>query len=1406
MAGSPSLEVVPTLNRYIRGSLSKGESGAFIEYVADIAALRDLDDKAAHEKALAGLARLAMFGHLTPASIQPLLAALGVGGRHPRKDDRGLSRLAQYLVQLSLGDGSAGTPMPPPPPPSGASVHSHSASATASPRQPLAPPLLLPKPVDRYTPEVLSAAWKDLTNDKLPFTKRQAALRSLSALTHASLTSKPDDPTYVGGLFVVLQTLLQRIEEQRAEASNQRGGKKMSTLALYRARMETWGMLRLAFSAARVALSRSGIVRVATKCFMGVGAYDSVCARHALALASLVARDPNGCGVFIKEIGPLLQTNVEECRRTALCGHAQALCPPPKFSRHSANAQSLNLKDPWARCYLARGCAAAIQSGHIAGDLTGRGAVFWEALVAMAAYDPSDMVALTAISAMFGAPQQPGGALRGEFRRPGGPEYEQEAANSSKVYGASWHMVMGQAGSPPGMPDPDSPAATASQDGRDPASKATPMQAALAVAPAPSSSAAPATAAATSAAAAAKAAAVDGSLFGILSRRLLRGLLGRSRAGLASAARTLSHVGESRAWCHAMSGESYGLEGEGVVAALRKMTTVLGLILSDDSLGGVEREAAAEALLWFTDPTNGPALVAPGALLKCAGAGGLTSVDVVRYTFADPWGRSLSGPLLTAIMRRMRCSPSMAPHLLSLGSALAAGSPCGTTSDMLQAMWDAAPGLRSRVRWSCCHRPPITQPPLSTPVEVKVLACSHAAAWEGITCWTAWWLGEHINHVCHEFAWTTAQEAAAAAKKSGGSAAPAAASTGSSSVQLSPCSRVAISAVDGNAMMSVVMNHLQRVMLTGSPQLRSFAALALAKIAVRSNEPFRIQCYSMLSSVQHMAGGDSRSGSRSGGGRDDPLGLAAVVAPALEVLDAMYAGEIVVEAAVVDYGATAITWPAPEMASLTDRHQFLLNSIAAAVCAVPRDLFYPLGPASRLLLQSPEAAAAEEDERSEVREDEKSRAADGDSAGSSEDGTGQEASATAAVANGGGRYARSGSVAPLDASSLADAAAAAFAEGKRAAAAAAASGGGGYGGYGDDGYDRSYYGDYGDEGSGQANGGGGDYYQDQADPLARFDSSGAAAAIQLQWGGSGNNDDSYSHSGGGGAYQGQDGSNSDASFTETRHGTVLFDFEPEGEDEVAVSAGERVRVTHDLGDWLQVLSARGAVGLVPSSYITFEPDTGRSYSLGDASSMSHQDDSYRYGGGDQQQQQQQQPDSYSRVYNNNSEYDDDQQGASRASSAAPPRYDTYNEGAFAAGGSAAAAASFGASFSAGSAAPPQNATYTPPDRSSRDSLDGSGSLRRSPTGRRAGPTARPRPAPGLPRAQQPAERDVAGGGGGQRVALVMYDFAAETEGELAVTAGEQVTLVGEEGGWCTVVRGSDGAVGLVPADYLEMDV
>lgn len=97
---------------------------------------------------------------------------------------------------------------------------------------------------------------------------------------------------------------------------------------------------------------------------------------------------------------------------------------------------------------------------------------------------------------------------------------------------------------------------------------------------------------------------------------------------------------------------------------------------------------------------------------------------------------------------------------------------------------------------------------------------------------------------------------------------------------------------------------------------------ALAKIAVRSGEPFRVQCYQILAAA---AGGSvahrNRSSSRGGtniapaavagkaavaakaaaasaaaeSAAGDPLGVAAVVGPALEVLDHMYASKCLLQ-------------------------------------------------------------------------------------------------------------------------------------------------------------------------------------------------------------------------------------------------------------------------------------------------------------------------------------------------------------------------------------------------------------------------------------------------------------------------------------------------------------------------------
>jgi len=102
---------VPTLNKYTRARVAKGESSNYLDLVK---ALQDIvkqgcsSSKSALPKVLAGLSK---FGDLPPAII-PLLTAIL---RAPDKKDenlRKLQRIAYYLLQLTYGPGSGGTPLP----------------------------------------------------------------------------------------------------------------------------------------------------------------------------------------------------------------------------------------------------------------------------------------------------------------------------------------------------------------------------------------------------------------------------------------------------------------------------------------------------------------------------------------------------------------------------------------------------------------------------------------------------------------------------------------------------------------------------------------------------------------------------------------------------------------------------------------------------------------------------------------------------------------------------------------------------------------------------------------------------------------------------------------------------------------------------------------------------------------------------------------------------------------------------------------------------------------------------------------------------------------------------------------------------------------------------------------------
>ena len=102
--------------------------------------------------------------------------------------------------------------------------------------------------------------------------------------------------------------------------------------------------------------------------------------------------------------------------------------------------EGLNLKDTWSRVYLARGCASVIQSGHIAGDIGGRGEVYWQSLLLLSLSDPSDLVAMEAIKAMFGAPLP---KAEPSIRRRGQGQVDNESeAMQARIFGASWNMIM----------------------------------------------------------------------------------------------------------------------------------------------------------------------------------------------------------------------------------------------------------------------------------------------------------------------------------------------------------------------------------------------------------------------------------------------------------------------------------------------------------------------------------------------------------------------------------------------------------------------------------------------------------------------------------------------------------------------------------------------------------------------------------------------------------------------------------------------------------------------------------------------------------------------------------------------------------------------------------------------------
>ncbi|WIA41108.1 hypothetical protein OEZ86_004737 [Tetradesmus obliquus] len=1161
-------ELVPNLNNYVRGKLSRAEVLTFADCARALATALNAADGSGREVISKIMVRLTLFGGLPP-SILPLLVSVRLKVDLPKTADRKLLRVVNYLVQLAAGEGSAGTVVP---------------FSTLSGQ------VLPPTATDTFEYSALDTLWADVKSESVTHYQRSAAFRTLAALSRSSLSSDPDDLTLVSHLMAAVATTLDRCESaRRRKVPFGIGGNKKSRDADRRQTLERVAAQRAALSASRIGLP--GVVqssKIAPRAFGAVNSPDATCARHALAVAALAARDMPS--MYVDQLGQLVANTLEIYHKTGSLGGAEqaaamaaaaaeGMPAPLRPTKELYQEKSLNLADAWARVYLARGCGAVVHSR------VGNSRPFWEMLVLLACCDKSTIVALEAIKGLAGAPfpaaanigSTTAAATSGSSsssRRPLQMPDEHVEAETRLRYAMAWQLLVAHADDD--APDPAGGAAAATAAAAQSAAankqftisrtqrslqESASLRRLASTQRSMQESASLRRLASLGTEAAGRAdgsGAASSGLFASIVSRLLLCLSQMSHAAICSATSAVAVLAEARA--HALAGARSAadraavLGGEGCQELMQLLQERMLAIASDTGFAARQRGKALEALLWFSSlpsASRGPGpLTSPRQILAWMSTGGGTVSQAVRAIFADPWPEDVLSSFLHALSRRLLSAPAAASYLLACASAVASACPSRVRQEQLHAMWDVClrannpsvklAGLQAALAIMAAPTPAIAAPPSAAAPEVKALASKEEAAMVSLARSAAWWLGENANFGTGEYAWApkplpqqlvTQLEAADGADQQ----------------------QLAAAAMALNPVLCLLIARLQRVLVAGLWEVRLAAAQALAKIAVRSGEPFRVQCYSILAtaaggSIAHRARSSSRGGHAAAvgssnssqaaaasaaaaaavaeGASADPLGVAAVAGPALEVLDHIYAGELVVEQLLSRYSPSRSAWPKKLLRSLEQRNAALAAAISERVCFVPAGVFWPLGNAAKELIIGVDEA---EEERKKKKKQEQQAAAAA-AAGTEEQEQQQQATPPRSKA---------GSPRADEQQQQQQQQPPSEERSNRLLQQL-------------QGYD----------------------YDPAAQPPESEEPYPDDSVSQIDY-----DDDHYAGP-----------ASDDDSDIVTRRGLVLYDFAAEEEDEVAVVRGESLEVAYEVGGWLQVIKRDGSRGLVPKSYVQVAED------------------------------------------------------------------------------------------------------------------------------------------------------------------------------------------------------------------------
>eukprot|EP00884_Botryococcus_braunii_P006245 jgi/Botrbrau1/15621/Bobra.4_1s0009.1 len=331
--------------------------------------------------------------------------------------------------------------------------------------------------------------------------------------------------------------------------------------------------------------------------------------------------------------------------------------------------------------------------------------------------------------------------------------------------------------------------------------------------------------------------------------------------------------------------------------------------------GGASVEAAhalaliAEELLALLQTVTTPPLrfAALNALLWAQVAGATNAASpamIVRQVSGDggspTCSQDLLHALLASLLRMLRAAPQSAPFILSIAVAAVAASPANAKAEEVVELWNAALGTGAAGKEAALQSalqllaapptPPTTSGIKGLSQTALAKAGGEEASWAALQRAAAWWLGEH---------------ACPATGEAVGAAHPLPSDGYDSDPQPEPLDGPLISAAETtglqalrNPQLASVISHLQHVAASSSWPLRVASAQALAKVAVRSDEPYRLYCFAWLAG--HAASSPFKP---------EAAGVWAVARSAVPVLNSLYSTNAMLEALATRYGDLPSRWP-----------------------------------------------------------------------------------------------------------------------------------------------------------------------------------------------------------------------------------------------------------------------------------------------------------------------------------------------------------------------------------------------------------------------------------------------------------------------------------------------------------------